>query len=504
VRITLDARETASGSVRVEVAAHGEGLERWAAMPPKGAELSALSARDARGPLEVREELEDGALLVTFDRAPVPPLSLTYTLGAPTAFDARLFISTSQLLLTVKTLLLPADESAHPFHLDVALDPRWGHRVATGLGPGATHDVTAHAAELRDVVVLAGNLETGSFVTRAGRDETAVLGGPLFDPRWAAAEAGLIRSWVDEALGRVSPNVFPLLIFVREARPLVPPVVVERSGLGARMVVVPGEPWSARIRLPLAQVLARRWLGGVLRFEAGDWLSLGVTRFIAIRALLDMNLATPEETIDELERLEGDVALGAEGPRGAMARGALYAARLSLLLSRRNEAPRTLRDFFAPLFAEAEGRTGAALEERVFIDHLRATLGDDEVTAFGEAIRGDGVVALVPESFGRCFVVRRTMHRRFALGFEAPDPERDGTHAITALVEGGPAAGAGLREGDIIRELRYVPGDPNTGVDVSVERDGSVRAIRFMPTDRSTPGRGWRRNPAVPDEECTF
>jgi C-terminal processing protease CtpA/Prc len=96
------------------------------------------------------------------------------------------------------------------------------------------------------------------------------------------------------------------------------------------------------------------------------------------------------------------------------------------------------------------------------------------------------------------------MHRRFALGFEAPDPERDGTHAITALVEGGPAAGAGLREGDIIRELRYVPGDPNTGVDVSVERDGSVRAIRFMPTDRSTPGRGWRRNPAVPDEECTF
>lgn len=504
VRLRFVAPGRDESALRVVIEASGPGLDRWSAALPAGGRFEGLVASDASGALEPRQTSADGLVEVTFDREVRSPLVLRYAVPPSERFDADRYVADARFHLVLSTVPLPADDARRRFRVEIDREPRFVPSAASTLGLGAEHEVEARSADLRDVVVVAGVLETAHFLSRAGDDQSAMLGGPAFDPRWASAEAALIRSRIDEALRRRAAGVFPIVVMAREPRPRVPPVVVHRSGYGLRMVVLRDASWDTAVRLPLAQVFARRWLGGLLRLSGDDrWLTLGVARFVALRALLSMGTATPEEAAAELTRWEADLALGETGARGAMARGALYAARLHALARARAEHPRSLAGVLDPLMLRAE-QSGAELPASAFAARVAEVFGEEEGAAFEAHTAGDGAIPLPRGAFGPCFAPGTATHRRYALGFRAPDVERDPPHTVAGVVEGGPAARAGLADGDVIHEMSYAPGDPTTQVELTVARGEQRRTLRYLPTDRSARGRSWRRRRGVRDEECVF
>ncbi|HKU39364.1 MAG TPA: hypothetical protein VJR89_14500 [Polyangiales bacterium] len=502
IQIRIHSPSQTSRVLRVEVEATGEGLASWTASGVGGSDsLTELTASDAAGELPVQR---GAGLQLTFARPITGALSLRYALVAPDAFDPRLHVAETSFLLSLDALLLPRTDQMQHVRIEVLSDAQAAPSVATTLGGGPVHALDATPKELRDVAVMVGpNMQTARFVTNEGRDDIYALGGPSFDVRWAAAEMAMARSRIDVSLGRVAGAEFPWLIFARAERHYVPPVVVQGSGLGVRMIVTQSEPWSARTRIPVAQILASRWLGGSLRVGGDDaWLRLGFTRYVALRELFAAGTISPGELVHELNTLEAAVALDEPGPVGSMARGALYALRCEGLL-RAHASVRSLGALLAPLFDRAEA-TGGIVTLAEFEARLREILGEAEVGVFRQLHEHTAAIALPRGVPGRCFSQVSSVYRRFALGFEPPDPELDLPQPLHGLVPDGPAARAGSKEGDVLHALRYVPGDPNSDVELEVERDGRAKTLRFKPSDRSSAGRGWKRNPAVRDDDCAL
>ncbi|MEZ4338776.1 MAG: hypothetical protein R3B82_19330 [Sandaracinaceae bacterium] len=214
-----------------------------------------------------------------------------------------------------------------------------------------------------------------------------------------------------------------------------------------------------------------------------------------------MGTLTSEELARDLTMLEGVVALAEPGeatPLERMAHGALYAAALDARLRAHGGDEPSFRRVLLPLMREADD-TGAPVPRTTVVAALQRILGDAEVTRFEAQALGADPVELPADAFGPCLRPRTTTHRRFALGFTAP-PMGAETIEVTGVDPSGPAYRAGLRDGMVIRDLRYVPGDAETDVELEVVETGA--RLRFRPSDRSARGRGWVRVPRLDEDDC--
>ncbi|MCB9592388.1 MAG: hypothetical protein H6719_06630 [Sandaracinaceae bacterium] len=488
--------EELTAPVEVEVTEQA-GSAAWSARPG----FTALRAEDARGPLEV--VIDAGA--VRFARAPAPPLTLRYQLRSPTEDDEHRGADPGRVYFDGGALLLPDEAAATSLVVAVHPGQPGVHGVASTLGVGEAHAFVARPEALRDVLWAVGRVDLVRFDTRDGVDVVASLGARRFDTRWVGAEIALLRSQVDTYFAAIEPGAFSTLIVSRPALGRVPPFTAARSGRGMRLIARDDAEWSSEARLPIAQVLVRRWLARAFVGPDGEdeaWVSLGVTRWIAQRTLTTMGPLTSSELALDLTMLEGALATAEPGERSpltAMARGALYAAGLDARLRRRRELPRNLQHLLLPLLRVAQDEA-RPVRRAELVDALRAALGDEEVRRFEAQVLGDAVVEVPADAFGPCVRPRTIAHRRFALGFDAPPPQAEEI-TVGGVVEGGPAHRAGLRDGQRVRELRYLPGDPSVEV-VAVLEGEPERTVRYLPFDRAARGRGWTRSPRLDEATC--
>lgn len=497
------------GPIDVEVVASGLTSPRWVATGPV-ASIGAIDAVGPRGPAELDVARTTERLEVA-PRRDVEALRLSYRIDPSRAGDAIELVD-GALFVEGRLLLAPRGaRDAVPVRLVVEEAGVEVPSLSTGGRRRGDPDARVAPGEIASLALLAGRLDRARFETHEGLDHAASAGPRGFDLRWVAAETALVRGRIAERLG-VFDASFAMLVRVRAPGRGAPAFAARRAGLAGIVVDArPHAPWSVDARLPVAQVLARRWLS-LLRMQAADgaprdaWLMLGVSRYLAQRALIETGAITAAELAADLTMLEGVLALPTHGDRGAeldaMARGALYAARLDARLAEEGEGARHLGVLLMPLLRRA-AESSEPLPVSAFTDAVEAALGSDERARFESAVlAGVGRVDVPADAYGPCVRPTRAVHRRFTLGFDAPAGAEGEPFAVAGLVEGGPAHAAGVREGDRVVAGAWSAGDTTREVELTLERDGAAVPVRYAPVGARARGVGWRRAPGIDETEC--
>lgn len=514
----------------------GRGLhaQRWVIPALASAALAELVVRDDEGELAAAVEREGARARVSLARRPSGELHLRYALTPeqglaapeiPPGLGLRLD-PTRALAVAEEVLLLPEDDPPAKLAVELAWEPAPPHllRLASTLGvePGR-HEVDLDA--LRHAAFLAGPLGTAIFRDPAGDDDFAWSGETSFDLRWSAAEIAGTRSAVDLYFGAASTRRFTTLLAVDVDYPGdgVGALVFPREG-GLYVAISPGAEWDARARLAVAEGLVHRWIGGRLRLdpgvdgppEAGAWFDVGFRRAIAREVLVDLGTLGADDLLDEVHGLVGELltsplrdksnhqvaALAAAGDSDAMpllaARGALYASRVDALLRGRGG----LRGLVRGVIADAQERRAATLPQADLIDRIRRTISHDETRTLAAAVLGGRPLPLPADLLGPCFIATSRTYTRFELGFDAARSEAATPPAIVGLDPRGPAARAGLAEGEPLHSIVADRSDPALLAEVTVERGGAPLTVSFRPRGATVRGQGWRRSPRADPKRC--
>ena len=326
--------------VDVSIAVHGpsepdEQLRAWSLAGPVVA-LTSLEAHDVAGTLTAIIEPNDhDGLHLSFDRAPTPPLSLSYTLTptpeSPTGLP-RLELDDAHLFATGEALLLlPDDALDRRQTLKLSIDAQAlappetdgptglpQLRSATSFSTDPVAEVDGWPFELRRAAFVAGSLEWAQLDSMHGQDHWLGMGPSRFDHRWSAAELAGVREAIDSTIGLPTLEPFVTILLSTSRSAGEPPIGAELRGRGLVIAADHNAAWDAQARMTTAQALAARWLGGRVRvleapgLEHGDeralWFELGVTRFVAREVLYELGLLSDEDYAAELDRIELELA----------------------------------------------------------------------------------------------------------------------------------------------------------------------------------------------------
>lgn len=352
--------------------------------------------------------------------------------------------------------------------------------AASSFGVGHTASVHASFAQLHRAGFLLGDVHHATFDAPEGRDHAAWLGYFSFDPRWVAAEAAGVRTAVDRWLGVRRPPDDPTvgLLFTSIAD-TGQRVDIRPLHRGALLEAGPSAPWSFRARIDLARLLVQRTLGGavsVTDLGAERWFDEGVAHAVALRVLVAIGVATPDDVAAEVSAwlaeevlsphagssLDTLAALPDTDARRLLAvRGALLATSLG---------PEALHATVRGLLAKP-GNTSffaVAAEAKANVEAAHAAL-----------LRGTPI-PLDAANVSACVgLVRRSVYA-FSLGFTHDDGE------VIAVDAGSPAERAGVRAGDTIRSLTFEEGRSDIAVEIALGDDATRR---FLPRGLSRPAR---------------
>jgi hypothetical protein len=527
------------------------------------------SIEDAEGPIAFSLSTGPGVdagqarVELSLERAPALPLRISYELepvSAALGQVARIELDDAHLFATGEALLLLPDRILDlRQHLEIHLEPEIlgpaDPLEVTGLPPlraassfaiGTELELDALPFELRHVAFMMGALESASFDTMHGDDRWLGTGPARFDQRWPAVELAVVRSAVDQQIGLPTFEPMVTMLVAGSHTAAEPQFHAELRGRGLVVLADEAAIWNAQARMSTAQALVARWLGGRVRVmldPSADphselWFNTGVTRFVAREVLFELGLLTDDEYIDELNRIELELAASplrertldelvtvisaAEEPgadpatritstdaRGLLvARGAAYMAWANVRIRRREGSygfgvSEALRLLIANAVAsERRDFSVAELIHEIATQVSRAEPPEGDVGAMFDAvvIRGQRP-ALQAGAFGPCFEPRPTKLRRFELGFV--DTSKIGEMpSFTALDPNGPAAKAGLRGDDQLLELEYLAGDAGEDVKITLTRDGQQLQLRYRPAGAAVRMVQWVRHPKVPPEQC--
>ena len=163
--------------------------------------------------------------------------------------------------------------------------------AASSLGIGARRRTDLRPRALWYSSYVAGSMGGAVLEDPSnGRDEGSWLGYTAFNPRPAIAEIAVVRTALSELFKRHedAPQAY---LFLSQTRPIGSFSTTARAA-SILVQVGPSEPWSASLRLSIAQQLAHRWIGGELRMTAPPeqpasawWFNDGVARFVAMHTL---------------------------------------------------------------------------------------------------------------------------------------------------------------------------------------------------------------------------
>lgn len=534
--IRLAARLDPRPGLIVELRAIGIAAQTWSIAALATARIEALEVRDDAGAIASEVSADGFALRVRLARAPRGALQLRYLVVpaqeiAPPEVPAGLALRVDHgrvLAAAEEVLLLP--DAGGPERLALALE--WAaptkqlQQVASSFGaPGWRGEVPLSA--LRHAAFLAGPLGHAIFRGAAGDDDFAWTGDTHFDLRWSAAETAGARTAVDLYFGAAVGETrrFTTLMAVDVDFAGGDGVLVYPRSEGLYVAVSPGARWDAGARLAIAQGLVHRWIGGRLRLDAGGeaprergaWFDVGFARAVAREVLVELGTLSSGDVLDEVHALVGERATSplraaagdevatraAAGEADASAllaaRGALYATRLDALLRARGGS---LRALLRELVAEARRAGLAELPLSALTDRIAATLGAEEVAVFRGAVLGGGPLPLPADALGPCFVAAPRTYTRFDLGFDAARSRAEAPPVIRGLRPGGPAARAGLREGERLHSFVADPDDPKVRAEVVVERGGREVTVAYLPAGATARAEGWRRRPGADELQC--
>jgi len=357
----------------------------------------------------------------------------------------------------------------------------------------------------------------------AGHDEGAWLGYTAFDPRPTVAEIAQIRSTLRELL-KSDIDLLPYsYLFVAQTRPLGSFTTTPRWR-SILLQVGPSEPWSASLRLSVAQQLARRWIGGslVVQHGAGEaaqgwWFTEGVSRYVAMLDLAHVGLLTPDEVRDAVA---GELSVLATSPHRSldnahlaelaakdevaratlMARGALYALYEAASLRTRSKGQHTFADVLRVLLAQAEGLKEREVPVSVWLGAVGKNDPDAEKTFDALITRGQPV-ALPADALGPCFRAATGEYTAFDPGFDLDATRASPDSRASGVRPDGPAGKAGLKDGDVVETLQSRDGDATVPVKLVVKRSGAKVTLSYLPRGPHGRGQVWSRL-KVPDDRC--
>jgi hypothetical protein len=393
--------------------------------------------------------------------------------------------------------------------------------AASSVGVGGARRTTTPPWSLRGMSFIAGSLGVEVIDDpAAGHDEGAWLGYTAFDPRPTVAEIAQIRSSLRELLkSQEDPGAYAYL-FMAQTRPLGSFTTTQRM----RSILVqvgPSEPWGAGLRLSVAQQLARRWIGGSLvtshHEPDGWWFNEGVSRYVAMLDLAHIGLLTPDEVRDAVA---GELSVLATSPHRSldnahlselaakdavaratlMARGALYALYEAAILRTRSKGQHSLADVLRVLLAQAEG-----LKQRdVPLSMWLGAVGKNDPGAektFESLIKRGEPIALPADALGPCFRASIGEYVAFDPGFDLDATRASPESKVSGVRADGPAAKAGLRDGEVVETMQSRDGDATVPIKLVVQRAGAKVTLSYLPRGPHGRGQTWSRL-KVPDDRC--
>ena len=462
---------------------------------------------------------EDGTLRVSYRAA-----ERTTPVGAAPSIEVMPDIFQA---IGAAFLLLPCSFDDRVVPVEIRFDlsdvtPHGAKGGATSYGIGDVQRVRTTGRELRTSIFAAGAIGTARFEAEEGHDDAAWFGYTVFDPRPIAADIAALRTAIAKSLGPPS-HVSESLLIVADARH-VGAYRAHRQGRGVSLHLGTAQPWSGDLRIAVAAAVLHGWIGTQLwigpteseRQVEGHWFSEGVTRHLARDLLFRFGWLTPMEALEEAHGLVGTATTSPlrsfdnetlakrrddpEVARLLVARGALYAARFDALLRERTHGKRGMIDVVRDLIEKARGSKGV-LPLESWNDAVRAELGAGELENFRRSVEKGEPVELPGHVLGPCFTPVRRVYTRYDLGFDRNASWSETPHRARGVQVHGPSHKAGLREADVIVASEIAPGQTDTPVELTVERDGERKQIRYFPRGASIPGVGWRRN-RVSDAAC--
>lgn len=453
----------------------------------RGAEaVSDLDVRDARGPLPLgRARDEDRERVFPLDRPPDGDLVLRYLgRGGPSRIGLR--VARDRLTgIGHGFLLLPRLAAPAPARVRWHTDPLGpAARAAASFGEGDL-EATLTTADLAHAVYTAGPLQATGDPTR----RLVALNAPALNHQeildWAIRVRALaaLRLGVPPLPPGAAPPSFTVFLLGE------PGMGKDHDGafLGRAVSLWfdAARPFDPQLRIALAHELVHRHLGAALQVldDAGrpaPWLSEGFTVHYARRILFDAGLITPEDFVEDLDRIEDEaadpLASSHSLDRAAYRRGSHYAALLDATIRRASRGSRSLDDFIKTL-----PRTPIPVADfRAAIERDMGPKISAELDAF---LRGDPM-EIPSNAYGPCFRRRTARRPVFDLGF---DPRSlDATPPlIQGVTPGTPAHRAGLRNGALLLHKAKIPrpSDPPTAeVDLTISSPRGGKRVRYNPS----------------------
>ncbi len=493
------------------------------------------AARDAKGDIAVKASVhgQGPALDLTLDRAPSGAIRLAYDVltgdDSPDDPLGLLVLEDRFRGAGEKLVALPAsiEDVAMPVLLKIDGEPLKADKAASSLGVGAVRRTTIRPRALRYTSVLAGSLGAQVIDAAEGHDEAAWLGYTAFDPRPAVAELAQVRTGLAELFKGSNMDAPWTYLVVSRSRPIGSFTTTPRFE-SVLLQVGPEEVWSGALRLSIAQQLARRWIGDALRFTvpAGHewelgWFNDGVARYVATLLLARVSLLSGNDwkqaVSGELSVLatsphasKGNAELAALAPKDPvaratmMARGALYAMRESAVIEAKTKGERRLENALLDLLKQARNdkdESTVALPASAWLDMLSKD-DPDAAKSFDAIVTKGGPVTLPQDALGPCFHAGTGEYAAFDPGFDvdATRIEKDGK--VVGVRADGPAAKAGLKEGDLLESLSAREDDATVPVKLVVVRGGQKVKITYSPRGAHGRGQTWTRVKGVADNKC--
>ena len=399
---------------------------------------------------------------------------------------------------------------------------------------GNVRRIKTRPRALRYATFLVGSLGAAEFDAIEGHDEGTWLGYTAFDPRPAIAELAQIRTGFGELFKADVPLPPWTYLFVSQSRPIGSFTTTPRAA-STLVQVGPSEAWGAPLRLSIAQQLVRPWVGGELRIATepgkeaeGYWFSEGVARYVATHLLARLALLTPAEWREAIagelsvlatspHRALGNVELAALAMKGdgvaratLAARGALYAAREAAALrarSKGDKGDKGIQSVILGFMHEAREKvpsgqaTQSAVSPATWVEAI-AKDDPDAAKTFDAIVVKGSAVALQPDALGPCFRAGVGEYVAFDPGFDVEATKVSKEGKVVGVREGGPAAKAGLKEGDVLESMHAREGDADVPVKIVVTRAGQKVSLSYSPRGAHGRGQTWTRVKGVPDDRC--
>jgi len=183
-----------------------------------------------------------------------------------------------------------------------------------------------------------------------------------------------------------------------------------------------------------------------------------------------------------------------------MARGAVYALHEAAVLRTRSKGQHSFADVLRVLLTQAEGLKQRDVPLPVWLGAVGKNDPDAEKTFDALVTRG-APIALPGDALGPCFRASAGEYTAFDPGFDL-DATRDSPESrVSGVRPDGPAAKAGLKDGDVVETMQSRDGDATVPIKVVAQRAGAKVTVSYLPRGLHGRGQVWSRL-KLPDDRC--